>query len=223
MIDDPVQRKNKVRAAWISFVGRIVAQVIGAIASVTIGLMVLTKYGFPERGSVEPAAASVAPPVAHATPPKPSRPVGEVTLAVLPVQNYSKDATHVYFVDGLTEGLIAELAQVAGLKVTSRTSSMAYKGTTKSLPAIARELDVDLILESSVVRDGTLVRVTAQLIDGGSDRHLWARTYDRPRRDLLPLQAELTTTIAGDVNLAVRRWVGALTSPRPLVNARVDR
>jgi TolB-like protein len=76
---------------------------------------------------------------------------------------------------------------------------MAYKGTSKSLPEIARELDVDVILEGSVVRDRDVVRVTAQLIDAGTDRHLWARSYDRPIRNLLPVQAEMAKSIARDV------------------------
>ena len=97
-----------------------------------------------------------------------------------------------YFADGVTEALITELAQIAGLKVTSRTSSMAYKGTTKPLPVIARELEVDVILEGSVVHDRTSVRVTAQLIAADTDQHLWARSYDRPLRNLLPVQTELT-------------------------------
>jgi TolB-like protein len=203
MTPDPERRKNKVRAAWISFVGRILAQTIGAVASVVLGLMVLTKYGLPIRDA-KPAAESEIKPaenlVAHKTPRAP----GELALAVLPIQNYSKDAAHGYFADGVTEGLITGLAQIAGLKVTSRTSSMAYKGTAKSLPAIARELDVDVILEGSVVRDNTVVRVTAQLIAADSDHHLWARSYDRPMRTLLPLQTELTSTIVGDVIVALR-------------------
>ena len=134
---------------------------------------------------------------------------GELAIAVLPIQNYSKDAAQTYFADGVTEALITELAQMAGLKVTSRTSSMAYKGTTKPLPVIARELDVDVILEGSVVHDKDVVRVTAQLIAADSDHHLWARSYDRPLRKLLSLQTDLTTSIVADVNLAIRRWLGA--------------
>ena len=106
----------------------------------------------------------------------------------MPLQNFSKDAGHGYFADGVTEALITELAQIDGLQVTSRTSSMAYKATTKSLPDIARELDVDLILEGSIVQEEDVVRVTAQLIDARSDQHLWARSYDRSVRNLLPVR-----------------------------------
>jgi TolB-like protein len=105
----------------------------------------------------------------------------------------------VYVADGVTEALIAGLAQVAGLHVTSRTSSMAYKGTTKSLPEISRELGVDLIVEGSVVRERGLVRITAQLIDAKTDRHVWARFYDRPVRDLLTVQSDVVSAVVRGV------------------------
>jgi TolB-like protein len=215
------RKKSKVRSAWISFVGRIVAQVIGAIASVTLGLVVLHKYGFaaPPKSSAVAQAA----PVNHVDQHKARRASGDLALAVLPIQNYSKDAEHAYFADGVTEALITELTQVAGLHVTSRTSSMAYKGTTKPLREIARDLDVDMILEGSVVRDQGRVRVTAQLIDANSDQHLWARSYDRPIGRLLPLQSELAKSIVQEVSLALRPWTGAQASGEGVVNARSDR
>ena len=190
-------KKNKVRSAWISFVGRIVAQVIGATASVVLGVMVLDRYNSRE------AAPPAGPATEHLARPRPARPSGELAIAVLPLQNYSGDASQAYFADGITEALITDLAHIKGLRVTSRTSSMSYKGTTKSVPAIARELGVDLILEGSVVRDQGRVRVTAQLIDAGTDQHLWAKSYDRAIRDVLSLQAEVATTIAKEVNVAV--------------------
>ena len=205
------RKKSKVRSAWISFIGRIVAQIVGAIASVTLGLLVLTKYGLseklPKAGAMVKAAA-ISRPADHKAP----RAAGELALAVLPIQNYSQDAAHAYLADGVTEALTTELAQIPGLRVSSRTSSMAYKGTSKSLPEIARELDVDVVLEGSVVRDRDVVRVTAQLIDAGTDRHLWARSYDRPIRNLLPVQAEMAKSIARDV-LAV--LAGRGLSPLP--------
>jgi TolB-like protein len=211
MTPDDARRKNKVRAAWISFVGRILAQAIGAVASVMLGLMVLSRYGLPERAATPSASESQAKPVSTLVAPKPPRAPGDLAIAVLPIQNYSPDTAQTYFADGVTEALITELAQIAGLKVTSRTSSMAYKGTTKSLPAIARELDVDVILEGSVVRDKDVVRVTAQLIAADRDHHLWARSYDRPLRKLLPLQSDLTASIVADVNRALRRWMATKT------------
>jgi TolB-like protein len=207
------RKRRKVRSAWISFLGRIVAQIIGAVASVMLGLVVLHKYGFPERAS-KPSNTSVkaSVPATSDVERKPRRAVGELALAVLPIQNYSQDAAHVYFADGVTEALTAELAQVAGLRVTSRTSSMGYKGTTKSLPAIARELDVDLILEGSVVREQGVVRATMQLIEGDTDQHVWARSYDRPIRNLLPVQAEMARSIARDVSAAL---AGRRVLPQP--------
>ena len=198
MIPDSQQKKkkNKVRGAWISFVGRIVAQVIGAIASVVLGLMVLDRYH--NRASSAPAVSAVQHPTTH----RQHRP-GELALAVLPLENYSADAKHAYFADGVTEALITDLAQLKGLRVVSRTSSAAYKGTTKAVPQIARELGVDLILEGSLVRDAGQVRITVQLIDADTDHHLWARSYDRAVRDLLGLQAELAAAIAREVNIAV--------------------
>jgi TolB-like protein len=131
------------------------------------------------------------------------RPPGELALAVLPLENYSGDPKQAYLADAVTEALITDLAQVSGLRVTSRTSSMAYKGSSKGLPEIARELGVDLVLEGSVVRDGDRVRFTAQLIDADADWHLWARSYDRPVRALLSLQADVAMAIARDVDVAV--------------------
>jgi TolB-like protein len=202
------RKKRKVRAAWISFIGRIVAQVIGAVASVLLGLMVLTRYGLP--GHIAKTTATA--PGTVATSPaeyKIVRRAGEPALAVLPMQNYSKDAAHAYLADTVTEALTSELSQIPGLRVISRTSSMAYKSTMKSLPEIARELGVDFILEGSVVRDQNTVRVTAQLIDAGRDQHLWARSYDHPIRNLLPAQAEITRQIRQDVTTALARRVGA--------------
>jgi TolB-like protein len=201
------RKKSKVRSAWISFIGRIVAQVIGAVASVLLGLVVLTRYGLPDHlGKTTAAARGTA--VNAPAENRIVRRTGQPALAVLPMQNYSKDAAHAYLADGVTEALTSELSQIPGLRVISRTSSMAYRSTTKSLPEIARELDVDFILEGSVVRDQDTVRVTAQLIDAGRDQHLWARSYDRPIRNLLPAQAEITRQIKQDVTTALARRVG---------------
>jgi TolB-like protein len=213
------RKKDKVRSAWISFIGRIVAQIVGAIASVTLGLMVLTKYHIQEQqkgeaGTVGTSGTIAAPSATsdHLARHRAQRASGALALAVMPIQDYSKGAAHAYFADGITEALITELAQIKGLQVTSRTSSMAYKATTKSLPDIARELGVDLILEGSVVQDRAQVRVTAQLIDADTDRHLWAQSYDRPIRDLLPVQAEVAKRIVRDVNSALGPYLVKLAA-----------
>ncbi len=118
------------------------------------------------------------------------------SLAVLPLQNLSGDATQEYFADGMTEELIADLARISGLRVTSRTSVMSYRDTKKRLPEIARELGVDAVVEGSVSRADSKVRVTAQLIEAASDKHLWAQTYERDLHDVLALESEIAQAIA---------------------------
>ena len=132
----------------------------------------------------------------------------EPSLAVLPFDNYSGDASQDYFVNGMTEALIADLARVRGLRVISRTSSMHYQGQKKSLPEIAGELGVDLLVEGSVARSGNRVRITAQLIDGASDEHIWARSYEDKVEDVLALQSRIATAIAGEVRGAVSSSAG---------------
>ncbi len=121
------------------------------------------------------------------------------SIAVLPLENLSGDASQDYFVDGMTEELITDLAKFNSLRVTSRTSVMRYKGTKKSLPEIARELKVDGIVEGSVMRSGKRVRVTAQLLHAPSDQHLWAESYERDLGDVLTLQSEVAQAIAQQV------------------------
>ena len=124
-------------------------------------------------------------------------------IAVLPLQNLSGDPRQDYFADSMTEELITDLGQVSASRVISRTSTMTYKGTTKTLPQIARELAVDTVVEGSVLRQGDQVRITAQLIDARTDHHLWARSYLRDLNDVLTLQAEVARTIADQIRIAV--------------------
>jgi TolB-like protein/DNA-binding winged helix-turn-helix (wHTH) protein len=121
------------------------------------------------------------------------------SIAVLPLDNLSGDPSQEFFADGMTDQLITDLAKVGSLRVISRTSVMQYKGTRKGLPEIARELNVDAIVEGSVIRSGQRVRVTAQLVQARTDQHLWAETYDRDLGDILKLQGEVANTIAGQV------------------------
>ena len=125
------------------------------------------------------------------------------TLAVLPLANLSGDPDQEYFADGITAALITNLAKVTALRVVSRTSIMRFKGTDRSLPAIAAELGVDAVVEGSVVRDGDRIRITAQLIDAATDQHLWAESFDRDYRDVLKVQREITTSIAEEIRIAV--------------------
>lgn len=121
------------------------------------------------------------------------------SLAVLPLQNLSGDPSQDYFADGMTEELITELARIQSLRVISHTSVMDYKGTKKHLPQIAQELGVDAILEGSVIRESSNVRVTVQLLDGPADRHLWGEEYERPLNGVLNLQRDLGRAIAQEV------------------------
>ena len=122
------------------------------------------------------------------------------SLAVLPLQNLSGNPNEEYFADGMTDELITELAHIPGLRVVSRTSVMQDKGARKSLAQIARELNVDAIVEGSVVRSGDRVRVTAQLIDTRSDKHLWAQSFEGPLGDILSLQ----DSVAREISLQTR-------------------
>jgi TolB-like protein/class 3 adenylate cyclase len=124
-------------------------------------------------------------------------------LAVLPLEDLSGDPEQEFFVAGMTEALIADLAKIASLSVVSRTSVMRYAGARKALPEIAEELGVDAIVEGSVLRAGDDVRITAQLIDARTDRHLWSESYQRHLSDVLTLQSEVARAIAGEVRLTL--------------------
>ena len=123
------------------------------------------------------------------------------SLAVLPLTTLSGDAAQEYFADGLTDALIGDLSQISALKVISRTSSMQYKQTKKSLPEIARELGVDGVIEGTVQRSGDRVRVTAQLIQGATDKHISANSYERNLQDALTLQGDIAQTIAQEIRV----------------------
>ena len=123
------------------------------------------------------------------------------SLAVLPLENLSRDPEQEYFAEGLTEALITTLAKIGELRVVSRTSAMVYKDARKPLREIARELEVDVIVEGTVLRSGDRVRITAQLIDPEKETHLWAESYQRHLHDVLDLHAELAQSIARQVQV----------------------
>jgi TolB-like protein/DNA-binding winged helix-turn-helix (wHTH) protein len=123
------------------------------------------------------------------------------SLAVLPLENLSNDPAQEYFADGMTDALITDLSQINALKVISRTSVMRYKKTGEPLPQIARELGVDAIVEGTVTRSGDRVRISAQLIDGATDKHVWASSYERNLQDALSLQGDLAQSIAGEISV----------------------
>lgn len=123
------------------------------------------------------------------------------SLAVLPLENLSHDPEQDYFADGLTDELITALAKLGSLRVISRSSVQRYKRVQRPLPEIARKLNVDVIVEGTVIRHGNRVRITVQLIDPSPEAHLWAESYERDLGDVLKLQAEVATAIAGQIHV----------------------
>jgi TolB-like protein/DNA-binding winged helix-turn-helix (wHTH) protein/Flp pilus assembly protein TadD len=123
------------------------------------------------------------------------------SLAVLPLENLSGDASQDYFSDGMTDELITELGQIGDLRVISRTSAMTYKDTHKTLPQIAKELNVDAVVEGAVLRSGGRVRITAQLIMADTDKQLWAESYEGDLRDALTLQAQVARAITNQIQI----------------------
>ena len=194
-MEPPVKKRDKVRSAWISFAGRIVAQLIGAIATVTLGVVVLGGHARQGAAALPMAAAEV--PVAPIR--AAAHPAGAAVVAVLPLDDYTSEARPDHFVDGVTEALIMDLSQVGHLSVVSRTSAAHVKARQLPLPQIAGELGVDFVVEGSVARAGGRVRVTVQLIDARTDAHVWAQSYDRDAADAISLQAEVAGAIARDV------------------------
>jgi TolB-like protein/Flp pilus assembly protein TadD len=145
------------------------------------------------------------------------------SVAVLPLENLSGAHDQEYFADGLTESLITALAKIDGLRVISRTSTSQYKNVRKTLPQIARELGADAIVEGSVRRDGDRVRITAELIEGRTDQHLWTESYDRDLRDILSLQSQVATAIAGEIRAKLRpSRESSRIEPHPISNTTMD-
>jgi TolB-like protein/DNA-binding winged helix-turn-helix (wHTH) protein/Tfp pilus assembly protein PilF len=136
------------------------------------------------------------------------------SIAVLPLQNLSGDPTQEYFADGITDEITTSLARLAGPKVISRTSAMHYKGTHKTIPEIARDLNVSAIVEGSVEREGERVRVRVQLIQASTDRHLWAEEYDGQLSDVLQLEADVAHDIARQVQMQMTPQQHQVLSPR---------
>ncbi|MBV8053905.1 MAG: hypothetical protein JO071_01550 [Deltaproteobacteria bacterium] len=140
------------------------------------------------------------------------------SIAVLPLDNFSGDPNQEYFADGMTDELTTDLAGISALRVISRTSVMQYKGAHRPpAPEIAKALNVDGLVEGSVLRIGDRVRITAQLIDASADKHLWAKSFERTSRDVLALQDELAAAIAREIDVQLTpREQARLTSARPV-------
>ena len=222
LTDKKNKKRDKVRSAWIAFVGRIVAQFVGAAASILLALMFVQKYqtarAAPSDGALRNGQASTQ----LSNPVRERHETDRTSVAVLPLENFSAAAKQDQLANVMTEALIAALSQTGGLQVISRTSSTHYKGTGQPLPMIARALAVDWIVEGSVLVVGERVRVIAQLIDAASDEHIWAATYDRPFKDLLSLQSGLASAMARDLDVAIKRERPRLTAPAHRLAARAD-
>jgi eukaryotic-like serine/threonine-protein kinase len=141
------------------------------------------------------------------------------SIAVLPLDNYSGDPNQDYFAEGMTDELTSQLATISQLRVISRGSAMQFKGKSRPpTPEIARKLDVDAVVEGSVIRSGDRVRITAQLIDARSDRHLWAKSFERSSRDVLALQDELASAIAREIHVKLTPAEESKLARAPSVN-----
>jgi len=145
-------------------------------------------------------------------------PTGIRSLVVLPLDNLSGEASQDYFADGMTDELITDLAHISALRVISRTSAMVYKGARKPLPQIARELNVDAVVEGTVLRSGDQVRITAQLIQAADDKHLWAESYEGNVRDTLALQNKVAAAIAEQIRIKLNPQEQAALKNVKLVN-----
>ncbi len=163
-------------------------------------------------------------PVFHVQPKETDKPIasdhaGRPSIAVLPFSNFSDDRGQEYFADGITEDLITDLSRLSGLFVVSRNSSFVYKNRPSNLQGVARDLGVRYILEGSVRKAGDRIRITAQLIDGLSDGHVWAERFDRDLSDIFALQDEITKTIIDQLHVRLLETETADASPTKSANA----
>jgi TolB-like protein len=141
------------------------------------------------------------------------------SIAVLPLDNYSGDPSQDYFAEGMTDELTADLATISQLRVISRGSAMQFKGEHRPpTPEIAKTLNVDAVVEGSVLRAGDKVRITAQLIDARADKHLWAKSFERNSRDVLALQDELASAIAREIHVQLTPTEQSRLKSAPSVN-----
>jgi adenylate cyclase len=196
------KKRAKLRSAWISFVGRIVAQIMGAVATISLGLMLVQRYHAP----VEAPAPSVAVAPLAAVPVRLVTP-GATSIALLPMRDVAGDGD-ASFAKGMSEALITALVHIDEIRVVSRTSAALYDNDGRPLPEIARALGVDYIVDGSVIRAEGRVRITARLIDGRRDEHVFAEFYDRPLRPVLSVQAQVAGAIAHAIKVALASHSG---------------
>lgn len=184
----PATKRRSRRRAWFAACGVLVVAAGAAL------LWFSTRH----------VAESSAPPVTELSPVR--------SLAVLPLENLSGDPEQAYFADGMTDLLITNLARSPNLRVTSRTSTLRYRGGQKPIPEIARELHVDLVVEGTVVRENQRVRITAQLIKAQTDEHVWANSFERDFGGVLALQREVAQAIADEIGVKLAPWQTATAS-----------
>jgi TolB-like protein len=189
------KRRAKVRSAWISFAGRIVAQIVGAAATVGFALVVLQSA--PAVRKEEPTRAA---PAAVAT----ERPVVlRPTVAVLPFQTYAGTSERNHVAGAITDLLVTRLAQNSAITVTSLTSTMRFQGAPATVPEIGRQLGATHVVEGSITMAGNRARVIAQLIDASTDHHVWAKSYETTMDNALSLERRMAEQIARDLTGAL--------------------
>jgi len=185
---------SAVKGPWRRMKGRTIAGIAAAaIVVVVAGTMLVIKFLRP-GGSTSESGQRIA------------------SLAVLPFDNMTHDASQDFFVEGIHEAIITDLAKLGSVRVTSRNSVLRYKGPNLKLKEVAHELGVDALIEGSVLRTGTQVRITAQLILGKTDEHVWAESYDRDVKDVLRLLSEVSLRIAGEVHAKLGQSVAPASS-----------
>lgn len=190
------KKKDKIRSAWISFVGRIVAQILGAVATITLALALADRIRS-EPGQM--TAAGIATPrqqIASRPPvPRDSR----ISVAVLPLELFSPDPAQQYLADSLTEEIVDALTKVPALRVISRTSGLQYRQQPRSVPDIAAALDVDVVIEGCVVYEGDRIRIRLRAIDGPRDTHLGTVDRSSRARDLPSLRVDMASSAAREL------------------------
>jgi TolB-like protein len=191
------KKKDKVRSAWISFVGRIIAQVLGAVATITLGLAVADHL---RREPAAVAAAATTAPIQHVATGLSIAPDARVSVAVLPLALYSPDSGRQYMADALTDEIIAELASMPPLRVISRTSALQYRQTPKPIPEIAATLGVSVVIEGCVIDEGSRIRIRVRALDGTRDMTLGTVTRTTPIPHVRALPAELAASMARELS-----------------------